>query len=518
MLSTASRRRLLYEPFVYHTYATCIYLTNRQLYDLKLALQAQTLTVARSIQHPYRVLLSLTGIALLIQYVETMILPGIPTIQNDFSITSSLASWITSIVLIVGSAASPILGKLGDNYGKKRILLVALAVYTFGVGIAGFSPNIYFLLLARAFQGVGFAMFPLALAIMTDVFPKEKLAGAQGLISGTALIGGAAGLVIGSYVVQNLGWQSAFYSAFVLSIILFGIVAKLVHVDIPKAKAAIDYLGASFLTAGIVGFLVYLTEGPTLGWFSPEELGLLAFGIALSVLFFWFERRRLNPLIPLSLLRLRNVLVANLIGIISGAAMFIAFFAVIYYSELPPPFGLGQSISSTGLILAPATLTTIPVAILIGRIMPKTGPRPILVIGALVAILGFALFGLNRATTLDITIDIIATFAGAISVVIPIVNMISSALTEETKAVGLGMNQMLRNLGSAIGPVLATTVMTSYTISVGKLSLPSATAFNTIFEISIGLMIMIAAIALATKNYVFRSTTPKSDVETASGP
>ena len=356
-------------------------------------------------------------------------------------------------------------------------------------------------------------MFPLALAIMADVFPKEKLAGAQGLISGTALIGGAAGLVIGSYVVQNLGWQSAFYSAFFLSIILFGIIAKLVHADIPKTKSPIDYLGASLLTGGLVGFLVYLTEGPTLGWFSPEELGLFAFGVALTVAFFLVERRRLNPLIPLKLLRLRNVLVANLIGIVSGAAMFIAFFAVIYYSELPPPFGLGQSISSTGLILAPATLTTIPVAILIGRIMPKTGPRPIVAIGALVAVLGFALFDLNRATTLDITIDIIATFAGAISVIVPMVNMISNSLPEETRAVGLGMNQMIRNLGSAIGPVLATTVMTSYAITVGKLSLPTARAFDTIFEISIALMIMIAVVSLAMKNYVFKTRTTESNAE-----
>lgn len=487
-----------------------------------MALQAETQTitnvVGKTVQHPYRILLALTGIALLIQYVETMVLPGIPTIQKDFSITSSLASWITSIVLIVGSAASPILGKLGDNYGKKKILLVALALYTFGVGIAGFSTNIYFLLLARAFQGVGFAMFPLALAIMADVFPKEKLAGAQGLISGTALIGGAAGLVIGSYVVQNIGWQSAFYTAFIPSLVLFGIVAKLVHSNVAKSKSTIDYLGASTLTAGLVGFLVYLTEGPTLGWFSPEEIGLLAFGAGLTVLFFLVERRRLNPLIPLDLLRLRNVLVANLIGIISGAAMFIAFFAVIYYTELPPPFGLGQSISSTGLILAPATLTTIPVAVLVGRVMPKSGPRPILVIGTVFAILGFALFGLNRATTLDITLDIIVTFGGVISVVIPIVNMISNSLPEETRAVGLGMNQMLRNLGSAIGPVLATTVMTSYTASAGKLSLPTATAFNTIFEISIGLMIMIAAVALASKNYVFKNEAGKNVVNVTPNP
>lgn len=464
----------------------------------------------KPVVHPYRVLLALTGVALLIQYVETMVLPGIPTIQKGFGSTSSVASWITSIVLIVGSAVSPILGKLGDNYGKKRILLVALSFYTFGVGIAGFSPSIYFLLFSRALQGVGFAMFPLALAIMVDIFPKEKLAGAQGLISGTALIGGAAGLVIGSYVVQDLGWQFAFHTAFVLSIILFVIIAKLVHRDTPGTKSKIDYLGAASLTGGVTAFLLYLTEGPVLGWLALEELGLLIFAGALTVMFFLLEQRRTNPLIPLDLLRVRNVLVANLIGIISGAAMFVIFFAVVYYAQLPPPFGLGLDIITTGLTLAPATLVTIPVALAVGRVMPKVGPRPILGIGSVVAILGFGLFWTNRATTTDLTLDVIVAFAGAISVIIPIVNMISMSLPEQSRAVGLGMNQMLRNLGSAMGPVVATTIMTTYTTSLTirgtVLELPTSTAFNLIFATGIGLMALIVVTGLWTKNYLFKKS------------
>ena len=469
--------------------------------------------------HPYRVLLALTGIALLIQYVETMVLPGIPTIQKDFGTTSSIASWITSIVLIVGSAVSPVVGKLGDNYGKKRMLLIALSFYTLGVGIAGFSPSIYFLLFSRALQGVGFAMFPLALAIMVDVFPREKLAGAQGLISGTALIGGAAGLVIGSYVVQDLGWQFAFHTAFVLSMILFVIVAKLVHRDTPGTKSGVDYLGAASLTGGVTAFLLYLTEGPALGWFSAEELGLLIFSASLTVLFFLLEQRIANPLIPLDLLRIRNVLVANLIGIISGAAMFIIFFAVVYYAQLPPPFGLGLDIITTGLTLAPATLVTIPVALAVGRVMPRVGPRPILVIGSIIAILGFGLFWTNRATTTDLTLDVIVAFVGAISVIIPIVNMISMSLPEQSRAVGLGMNQMLRNLGSAMGPVVATTIMTTYTAPVvvrGVIvaELPTSTAFSWIFVTGIGLMVLIVIVGLWTKNYHFEKVAKKPEPAT----
>ena len=150
-----------------------------------------------------------------------MVLPGIPTIVKDLSTTTTIGSWITSIVLLVGAVVSSIFGKLGDLYGKKKMMLVALAFYTVGVGIAGFSTSIYFLIFARAIQGVGLAMLPLALAVLTDIFPKERLASAMGVIVGSAAISTSPGLVLGSYVIQNLGWRDAFHIAAILSVIVF---------------------------------------------------------------------------------------------------------------------------------------------------------------------------------------------------------------------------------------------------------------------------------------------------------
>ncbi len=130
----------------------------------------------RDSRYATKVLVTVTAVALLVNYVETMVIPGVPVIQKDFATTSTIASWITSAFLIVGSAVAPLFGKLGDAYGKKRMVLVSLTFYTFGVGIAGFSPSIYFLLFSRAVQGVGFAIVPLSIAIITDTFPREKIA------------------------------------------------------------------------------------------------------------------------------------------------------------------------------------------------------------------------------------------------------------------------------------------------------------------------------------------------------
>ena len=211
----------------------------------------QTSTGAR-ISYPSKVLLTVTSVALLVNYVETMVIPGIPTIQAHFSSTATIASWITSAFLIVGAAVSPLFGKLGDIYGKKKIFLTVLLFYIAGVGLAGFSTSIYMLIASRAIQGIGFAIVPLGLAIITDIFPKERVATAQGIISGTFAIGAAAGLIIGAYIVQDLSWEWAFHTAFILSIILFFIVVVMLKKDVPGEKSKVDITGATMLMAGII--------------------------------------------------------------------------------------------------------------------------------------------------------------------------------------------------------------------------------------------------------------------------
>ena len=453
----------------------------------------------------------MVGVALLLNYVETMIIPGIPTIESDFRTTASVVAWVTSAFLIVGSAVSPLFGKLGDSYGKKRMFLLALVFYMVGVGIGGFSTSIYFLIFARAIQGIGFAIVPLALAIIAETFPKDRIATAQGIVSATFAIGAAAGLVIGAYVVQDLGWQWAFHSAFILSIVLFIVVAKFLPRGNPGTKLKVDYYTTVMLMAGVSLVLLYLTEGPYEGWSSAYDLTALVVGTGLTMGFFIAESKRTNPLIQLKLLRIRNVLVANLVGIISGISMFLLFFAVVYYTESPKPWGLGLDVISAGLTLAPATLLMLVAGPGLGRLVTKSGPRPTMLLGSCIAIAGLALFIVRRATPTDVTLAAAVSLMGAISVIIPIVNMISVSLPRETVATGLGLNTMLRNMGGAVGPVIATTLMTTYTLTVletyGNLSIPvtgpSSTAFDAIFYLAVALMMLAILLSLAAKNYTF---------------
>jgi MFS family permease len=464
-------------------------------------------------RHPTAILITLTLLVLLVSYVETMILPGIPEIQKAFGATATTASWITSIVLLVGAACSPIFGKLGDVHGKKKIFLLSVGIYTVGVGLAGFSPSIYFLIFTRALQGTGFAALPLALSMVTDIFPKEKLASAQGAIIGSAAISSTAGLVIGAYIVQDLGWRYAFHTALALSLILLPIAAYMLVESPLRPGTKIDYLGALIFTAGITLVLLYFTLGSTVGWYAAETLSLLISGVALTVLFFVYERGRTNALIQLNLLKIRNVLVANLISMFSGLGNFMLFYAFIFYAELPKPSGLGLDVIHAGIALAPATMVMLVAGPLAGRIVTKIGPKPILVAGTSTLIVGFLTLIENRAISIDLTLDAAISMIGIVFLFVPIVNMISVSLPREDVAVGQGISNTLKSFGQAIGPVIATAVMATYSAPVYETingarvlvgSLPTATAFNVIFVVGIVMSLIVLGIGLMTRNYVLK--------------
>ena len=430
------------------------------------------------------VLLLLVWGDLLINYVETMVVPAIPTIQSDFSVSSTLASWITSAFIIVGAVVSPIFGKLADMYGRKRMYLISLGGYLVAVALAGFSPSIYALITARAIQGIGYGIFPVGLAIITDVLPPQDVATAQGLLSGSVGIGTALGLIVGSYIDQNFGWQYALHTAFIHSLLFFLLILTKLRDTGVRVKESIDYVGTTLLTLGMILILVYITEGPSLGWLR-------------------------EPLVDMNLMRIKNVMVANLVGVVSSIALMIMYFGIIYYAQLPPPFGLGLDIFSAGLTLAPATVVMFVVGPIVGKLTGDAGPKPLLVFGSLTSIFGFILLMVNRGTSQALVEDVIVAGTGMISIIIPLINMIAVSLPETARGIGLGVNTLLRNLGASIGPVLATSIMSSYkdpyVLIVDNQFLisfyPGSEAFNVMFQVAVLVILVNLGISLLTRNY-----------------
>lgn len=457
----------------------------------------------------------LASMLLVVNYVETMVIPALPTIEREFSASETAAGWVTSAYLIVGAATAPLMGKLADRYGKKRMYGVAVGFYVVAVGLAGFSPNIGFLIGARAVQGLGFSIFPITTAIITDVFPKEKVAFAQGVLSGMLALGPALGLLAGSYIVQDLGWEYAFHTAFVLSLVLFVLSLRYLEETGVRTRESVDYAGTVILMASVVSVLVYLTEGPSLGWFDPRELALLVFGLVLFAVFLPYERSKKEPLMKLSLFEIRNVAVANLAGLTSGIAMFMFFFFVVYYTQLPRPYGLGLTIIQSGLLMAPVALSMLVFGPLMGRLIQTVGPKPVVVAGCSLSALGYLSLLLFRATSHQLLFDGFISGVGLVGVIVPLINMVAVSLPAEYRAVGFGMNTLIRALGSSVGPVVATVAMSSYqTWYVAVFSgrpvpvalVPTPTAFNYIAAIGIALMLVTLLFAWFAENYTFAAT------------
>lgn len=444
----------------------------------------------------------------LLNYVESMVIPSIPALQSTFASSTAVSSWLVSAFLITGTVAAPLFGKLGDKYGKKRMLLVSFIVYSIGVGSAGFANSMGFLIVTRAFQGVGFGGMPLAFAILIDMFPMERVSSAQGIMSGMFATGGVTGLVGGSYIIAYAGWQWAFHSALIVSVFVLTGLFLLLKDNGRTVNEKIDFVGAFSLTLGLTLMLLYVTEASMSGWISLDNLILLVAGVTIIAGFLVHERSAENPLLQLGLMSNRNILVANLIGIFTMAIMQVMFLSLVYFAHDPVPFGKGFSNITTGLVLAPGALVMVGFGPFIGRIISRTGPKPILASGALLLSLGMSVFLLFRSDILWLVFAGIFMWTGMVSIFVPSLNMIAVSLPPERRAIGMGTNMMLRNMGGAIGPAMAASIMTAYSaplpgsVSGGaSLLLPEPLAFNSLMIVGIMLVGIVLLLNIGTRNY-----------------
>src|SRR5919107_3340874 len=179
--------------------------------------------------YAWKVLAILSCIATMVMYAETMLIPAIPDLINDFHASYSTSSWILTSYLIAGAVMTAIAGKVSDIYGRKKILLIIMVIYAIGVSMAGFALDIYFMIFARAIQGIGMSMFPIAFGMIRDQFPREKISIGQGVITSMFASGAVVGLTVGGIIVQDYGWQTTLFTIIPIAIALLLIIWRFVH-------------------------------------------------------------------------------------------------------------------------------------------------------------------------------------------------------------------------------------------------------------------------------------------------
>ena len=285
-----------------------------------------------------------------------------------------------TVFLLVASVATPILGKLGDQYGKERLLVISLAIFFVGSVGAAAAWNIWSLIAWRAVQGAGAAVFPLSYGIIRDEFPREKVGVAIGLVSAVFGIGGGFGIVLSGVIVDNVSWRWLF----IVGAVGIGIAMVLVYLFVPespvKTPSRVDYVGAVLLSGGLISLLVALTEGESWGWTSGRTLGLGAAALAFLVAWGYAELHVTEPMVDMRMLARREILFTNITALIAGFAMFGTFVLVPNFVEtahgLPAAvqrvvdYGFDASATKAGLYLLPSSFALLfagPIAGLIGR-------------------------------------------------------------------------------------------------------------------------------------------------------
>jgi EmrB/QacA subfamily drug resistance transporter len=445
----------------------------------------------------YNVTLAVLAVAALsYALLQTMVAPALPAIQRELDTTTTAVTWVLTVYLLTASIATPVLGRLGDIFGKERMLVVVLCVFAIGSIVAALSHSIEMLVAGRAIQGAGGAIFPLAFGIIRDEFPAERVATGIGLISATFGIGGGGGLVLSGLIVDHLSYEWIFWFGF--AVVLVAIAAT--HLYVPespvKAPARIDYAGAALLSAGLVCLLLALSEGGRWGWGSPEIVGL--FAAAATVLAVWvrFEQRVSEPLVDIGLLRARAVWPTNLTAFLTGFGMFGSFILIPQFVQTPESagYGFGADVTGAGLFMLPSTVVMLVAGPLAGALAGRVGSKVPLLFGTAVTVVSFAFLALAHSEPWHVIAAVTLLGLGIGMSFASMANLIVSAVPQTQTGEATGMNTIMRTVGGAFGGQLAAVILAEH-VSAGS-AFPAEAGFSTAFAVgAIALALALAAAA-----------------------
>ena len=435
---------------------------------------------------------------------QTMVIPALPIFQRDLHTTTAWAAWLFTAFLLTSAVCTPLLGKLGDQYGKERVLLISLSVFFVGCVGASFAGSIWSLIAWRALQGVGGAVFPLSFAIIRDEFPPAKVGSAVGLISAVFGVGGGLGLVLSGLLVDQLTWRWIF----IVGAVLVGTAAVLVHVFVPespvKTESRVDVPGALLLSGSLVSLLLALTEGDSWGWGSARTTGLLALSAVLAVTWCLVELRVAEPMVDMRMLANRPVLFTNITALLAGWALFGSYVLVPTFVETPRglgpvlerlvPYGFGASALVTGLLLLPGSLVGFVSGPSAGKIGYRFGWKWPLALGMVTTAVGAASLALWHDHEWQIVLAMLVLGGGAPLAFAAMAKLIIDAVRPSETGVATGMNTVMRTIGGVIGGQVGAAILTASTI--GRTAVPTEAAFTAAFWISAAVATVAVFVAL----------------------
>jgi MFS family permease len=390
-------------------------------------------------------------------YVEAMMIPALPQIFSElnYSVNMVIISWIITIYLLVATISMPVFGKLGEIYGKKKMLMLALLIYSFSVSLSGFTNQFYILIFLRGVQGIGAAVFPLSYAILADYYNKEMLPLTQGVLSAMFALGASVGIIVGSDIVQNLNWQWSYHTIAPFVIISLILVFKEIKKDTPEKKEKFDFLSITFLTLSMIYFVVAMGFLPAVGIYNFTVISLLILSVASFIMFIIYALVQSHPLIEINILSNRNVFASNVIAIFLGIIQFILYQPLIFLLIDPVPVGYSFSYFYAGLIIAPYSIAMLFAAPLSAILIKRIGQKKVLVYGSILSMFGYISLAATMGVLPFLIISISIISCGLSFGLVGSINLLTISLPSERVSSGTSFNILFRTMGGVMGGTIA---------------------------------------------------------------
>jgi len=438
--------------------------------------------------------LALAGITVSLQ--QTLVVPLVPQFPRLLGAAPADTAWIVTATLLTAAVAVPIVGRLADMVGKRRMLLVCLAMLIAGSVVAALSTSLIPLIVGRALQGLATGVIPLGISLMRDELPPKRLGSATALMSASLGVGGALGLPLAALIAQTADWHVLFWAAGGLGVVVLVGVLALVPESAQRAGGRFDLVGAVGLAVALVCLLLAVSKGGTWGWGSTTTVTLFVVAAVVVLAWAWWELRTRQPLVDLRVSRRRQVLLTNTASIVMGFSMFAMSLVYPQLLQLPTTtgYGLGQSILVAGLVLAPGGLCMMAMSPVPARISAASGPRTTLMLGAFVVAVGYGVGAVFHGSVWELVISSIVIACGIGLGYGAMPSLIMAAVPVEQTAAANSLNNLMRALGTSVASAVAGVLLASLVTASG---VPTEGAFVLVMLLGAGAAVVAVAIVFA---------------------
>lgn len=449
-------------------------------------------------EHPTVLVVVLSAAGIGVSLMQTLIVPVIPSLPVLLGVDAPNASWAITATLLTAAVATPVFGRLGDIYGSRRMLIVCAVGLLAGSLICALSSTLVPFVLGRGLQGLGMPIIPLGIAVLRAVMPPDRVGSAMGTMSSSLGVGGALGLPLSAIIAQHYDWHALFWLSSALGALALVLFVLLIPAVPAVSTGRFDPLGTVLLAAGLVTLLLPISKGSTWGWTDRVTVSMFVASLGIFAVFALWQLRIESPIVDLRTTVRRPVLLTNLSSICMGFALFALSLIAPQILELSAEtgYGLGQSLTGTGLWMAPGGLAMMVCASASAAVAARRGPKFCLVLGCAIITVGY-LCGplmLGSAALVGLLNVIVSIGVGFGFASLPA--LINAAVPITETAAANGINALSRSMGTSISSAVISAILAAMVVAPpvgsGVHTAPSLAGFH------LGLWVAAAVGAAAT--------------------